>query len=133
MTEYDTMRPVADFITRLIEHVTVVISTPLRWEPENAPEEMKRQVVGDIASAVYGKLHELGETRLFHERVKEWSVAYSHRETGSARKRALEIEGIYGGAAPIPGEAADPNASALVAAVKSAVKDAVEASGGKCQ
>ncbi|MEI6196861.1 MAG: hypothetical protein WCS42_21300, partial [Verrucomicrobiota bacterium] len=30
-TEYDTLRPVADFIARLIEHVTVVLSTPLRW------------------------------------------------------------------------------------------------------
>jgi len=132
-TEYDTMRPVADFITRLIEHVTVVLSTPLKWEPEDAPEEMKRQVIADIASAVHAKLHELGESRLFHERMKEWSVAYSHRGTGSARERALDIEGIYGEAAPIPGETADPNASALVAAVKGVVKDAVEAAGGVFQ
>jgi len=131
-TEYDTMRPVADFITRLIEHVTVVLSNPLRWDPADAPEEMKRQVIADIASTVHEELHELGETRLFHEKVKEWSAAYSsHSGTGSARKRALDIEGIYGGAAPIPGEAADANASALVSAVKTVVKEAVEAAGGR--
>lgn len=130
-TEYDTLRPVADFIARLIEHVTVVLSNPLRWSPENAPEEMKRQVIADIASAVHGKLHELGETRLFHERVKEWSMAYSHRGTGSSRERAIDIEGIYGVAAPIPGEAADPHSTALVASIKSFVQAAVESTGGE--
>ena len=130
-TEYFDLKPVADFITRLIEHVTVVLSTPLRWDPEDAPEEMKRQVISDIASAIDGKLHDLGRTRLLDDRVKEWIVAYSHRKEGSARKRALDIEGIYGGAAPIPGEAADANASALVSAVKTVVKEAVEATGGR--
>jgi len=133
VTEYDTMRPVADFITRLIEHVTVVLSTPLKWDPEDAPEEMKRQVIAEIASAVHVKLHELGESRLFHERVKEWSAAYSHGGKGSARERALKIERIYEEAAPIPVESPDPNASALMAAVKGVVKDAVEAAGGVFQ
>ena len=130
-TEYSTLRPVADFIARLIEHVTVVLSNPLRWEPDNATEEMKRQVIADIARAVHGKLHELGESRLFHERVKEWSVAYSHRGAGSTRERAMDIEGIYGTAAPIPGEAADPNSTALVASIKALVKEAVEGAGGE--
>ena len=129
-TEYSTLRPVADFIARLIEHVTVVLSNPLRWEPESATEEMKRQVIADIASVVHGKLHELGESRLFHERVKEWSVAYSHRGTGSARERAMDIDGIYGVAAPIPGETGDPHSSALVASIKALVQEAVESAGG---
>ncbi len=129
-TEYDTLRPVADFIARLIEHVTVVLSNPLRWDPENATEEMKRQVIADIASAVHGKLHGLGENRLFHERVKEWSVAYSHRGTGSSRERAMDIEGIYGTAAPIPGGTADPHSTALVATIKALVQEAVEDAGG---
>ena len=130
-TEYSSLRPVADFIARLIEHVTVVLSNPLRWTPDNASEEMKRQVIADIASVVHEKLHELGETRLFHERVKEWSMAYSHRGTGSARERAMDIEGIYGLAAPIPGEAADPNSTALVASIKVMVQSAVESTGGE--
>jgi GTPase Era involved in 16S rRNA processing len=129
-TEYDTLRPVADFIARLIEHVTVVLSNPVRWEPENAPEEMRRQVVADISSAVHGKLHELGESRLFHERVKEWSVAYSHRGTGSSRERAMDIEGIYGVAAPIPSQVADPHSNALVSSIKMLVQEAVEGAGG---
>ncbi len=132
-TEYDTLRPVADFIARLIEHVTVVLSAPLLWEPQDAPEEMKRQVVGEMAATVHAKLHELGQTRLFHERVAEWSTAYSHRGKGSSRERANDIEGIYGEAAPIPGEVADPNATALVACVKRVVMDAVRAAGGRIE
>ena len=52
-TEYSTLRPVADFIARLIEHLTVMLSgCQFSWEPDNATEEMKRQVIADIASAV---------------------------------------------------------------------------------
>ena len=91
---------------------------------------MKRQVIADIASVVHGKLHELGESRLFHERVKEWSVAYSHRGTGSTRERPMDIEGIYGVAAPVPGETGDPHSMALVASSKELVKEAVENAGG---
>jgi hypothetical protein len=131
--EYDTLMPIADFIGRLSEHISVVLSTPLCWEPDDAPEEMRRQVIGEIASNVNANLHQIGETRLFHERISQWSTAYSHRGTGSSRERAQDIEGIYGIAAPIPGEAADPYASALVASVKTLVQEAVEAAGGKFQ
>jgi hypothetical protein len=129
-TEYSYLRPVADFIARLIEHVMVVLSTPLKWEPEDAPEEMKRQVVSEITSEVHAELHALAESRLFHDRVKEWSIAYSHRGTGSTRDRAHDIEAIYDMAAPIPGEMADPKASELVASVMKVVQAAVEKKGG---
>jgi hypothetical protein len=75
-------------------------------------------------------MHALAESRLFHDRVKEWSIAYSHRDKGSARKRANDIEAIYEVAAPIPGEMADPKASELVASVLKVVQAAVERKGG---
>ena len=131
--EYDTLRPVADFILRLSEHIIVFLGSPLRWVPAYAPEEMKRQVVDEIARRVFTDLHELGAQRLFHERVKEWAVAYSHRDTGSAGKRARDIDGIYDAAAPIPGEAANENASQLVAAITGTVKNSVAKSGGVFQ
>jgi hypothetical protein len=130
-TEYDTLRPVADFIARLIEHVTVVLSAPLRWTPDEAPEEMKRQVIADIASEIHGRLHDLGESRLFRERLTEWRAAYSHRGTGSTHARAQEIEGIFKVAAPIPTEIADAHSTALLLAIKSVVLEAVETAGGE--
>ena len=72
----------------------------------------------------------MAESRLFHEPVKEWSAAYSHRGAGSAKDRAHDIEAIYDIAAPIPGEMADPKASSLVASVLKVVQEAVEKKGG---
>ena len=98
--------------------------------PEDAPEEMKRQVVSEITSEVHAELHALAESRLFHERVKEWSIAYSYRVTGSTRGRARDIEAIYEQAAPIPGEMADPRTSEFVASVLKVAQAAVERKGG---
>ena len=63
--------------------------------------------------------------------VKEWSVAYSHRGTGSARERAMAIDGIYGVAAPIPGVTGDPHSTTLVASIKALAQEAVEEAGGE--
>lgn len=130
-TEYDSLRPVADFISKLIEHVSVFLSSPLRWEPDNGDEDMKREAVTEISRVVYGQLHALGDQRLFHERVMDWAAAYSHSGTGSARDRARDIDAIYNVAAPVPGETSDPNASALVTAINTVVKEAVQKAGGK--
>jgi hypothetical protein len=131
--EYDTLRPVADFILRLSEHIIVFLGAPLRWQPGHTSEEMKSQVVDEIARRVFSDLHELGAQRLFHERVKDWGMAYAHRGTGSTHERAQDIDGIYGVAAPIPGEAANENASGLVTAILTAVKASVGKSGGVFQ
>jgi hypothetical protein len=128
--EFDTLRPVADFILRLSEHIIVFLSSPLRWVPEHAPEEMKRQVVDGIARQVFADLHDLGLQRLFHERVKDWATAYSHRGSGSTYERAQDIDRIYNVAAPVPGEAGNEYASALVSAILRKVKDSVAKSGG---
>ena len=131
--EYDTLRPVADFILRLSERLAVFLSSPLRWNPEHASEEMKRQVVDEIARRVFADLHELAAQRLFHDRVKDWATAYSHRGTGSTLERAKDIDGIYDIAAPVPGEAANEHTSNLVSAILATVKKSVSESGGQFQ
>jgi hypothetical protein len=57
--------------------------------------------------------------------------AYSHRGEGSTWDRARDIDAIYNAAAPILGEVADPNATALVASINAVVKEAVSNAGGK--
>jgi len=131
--QYGTLMPVADFILRLSEHIIVFLGSPIKWEPDNASEEMKRQVVDEIARQVFSELHSLGTQRLFHERVKEWMVAYSHRGSGSTSIRARDIEGIYDAAAPIPGKAGNENTSKFVASLTHVVKDAVRKAGGSFQ
>jgi hypothetical protein len=130
--EYSDLMPVADMITALRERLSVVLALPLKWEPENAPEEMKRQVVNEILGKVAGKLEGLGKSRLFQERTKEWSKAYyEHSGRGSTRDRARDIDNIYDTAAPTPTDKADENASNFVAAIRTIVKEAVEAADGR--
>jgi hypothetical protein len=131
--EYLELRPVADFISRLSEQLIVFLGSPIRWEPEIASEEMKRQVIDGIARQVYTNLHALGAQRIFHERVRDWSVAYSHRGTGSTSERARDIDRIYESAAPIPREAGNEHTSKFITALTSVVKEAVHTAGGRVE
>ena len=132
--EYSDLMPVADMIGALRERLSVVLGSPLCWEPEEAPEEMKRQVINEILDQVAGKLVELGKTRLFHDRTNDWSKAYyAHSGTGSTRDRARDIDSIYDTAAPTPTDKADKNANEFVAKIRAIVKEAVEAAGGRFQ
>jgi hypothetical protein len=130
--EYSGLMPVADMIGALRERLAEVLGSPLRWEPAGAPDEMKRQVTNEILDKVAGNLEQLGKSRLFQDRTKEWSRAYyEHSGRGSTRDRARDIDGIYDIAAPTPTDKADENASNFVAAIRAIVKEAVEASGGR--
>jgi hypothetical protein len=132
--EYSGLMPVADLIGALRERLSYVLADPLRWEPNDAPEDMKRQVVNEILDEVARGLVDLGKTRLFQDRTKEWAKAYyDHSGPGSTRGRAQDIEAIYDIAAPTPTDKANENASKFVAAITGIVKAAVEKAGGKFQ
>ena len=84
-------------------------------------------MVNEILEEVAKGLVELGKTRLFQDRTKEWAKAYyDHSGPGSTRGRARDIDAIYDIAAPTPTDKADENASKFVAAITRIVKDAVE-------
>ncbi|MGO8678205.1 MAG: hypothetical protein ACLQVX_20370 [Limisphaerales bacterium] len=130
--EYSGLMPVADMIWALRERLAVVLGSPLAWKPDGGSEEMKRQVINEILDKVAAGLSDLGKTRLFHDRIKEWRDAYhGHSGPGSTRARARDIDGIYDAAAPTPTEIADENASKFVAAIRAIVNEAVEAAGGR--
>ena len=132
--EYSDLMPVADFIGALRERLSLVLADPLRWEPDGATDEMKRQVVNEILDEVANGLVKLGKSRLFQDRTKEWARAYyDHSGKGSTRGRARDIDSIYDIAAPTPTDKADDNASKFVAAITGIVKAAVEKAGGKFQ
>jgi len=128
--QYSTLRPVADFILRLSEQISVFLESPVRWEPAHAPDEMKRQVVSEIVRRVFSDLHEMGAQRLLHDRVMAWAKAYGHRGDGSTYERAKDIEGIYGLAAPLQGEGPSDRTKELVSAILTIVKSSMSKSGG---
>jgi hypothetical protein len=129
--EYDTLRPVADMIARLSEHISTFLSMPVRWEPGQPTEEKQQLAIDGIERRVFSSLREYAKTRMFLNRVKDWGQAYSHRGTGSTFKRATEVERIYEWATPIPNETPDPQAMELIREVRRLVRDAVKEGGGK--
>jgi len=131
LDEYDTLRPVADMIARLSEHISTFLSMPLRWEPVQATDEKQQLAIDGIERRVFSSLHEYAKTRMFLNRVKDWGQAYSHRGTGSTFKRATEVERIYEWATPIPNETPDLQAMELIRDVRRLVRDAVKEGGGK--
>jgi hypothetical protein len=132
--EYDTLRPVADFIACLQGHVRPFLETPLRWEPSlGVTDEMKEYAIDTIAQGVSSRLHELAANRVMRDRVIEWKEAYAHRGVGSTSERRRDVETIYGAAAPIPGEVADPATNKFLKEVRLLLKDAIESAGGKLE
>lgn len=132
--EYDTLRPVADLISCLQTHVRPFLASPLRWEPPlGATEEMTSHAIDRIAQAVFLSLHELAANRIMRDRAIEWKGAYAHRGIGSATDRRIHVESIYGAAAPIPGETADPPTNLFLREVRILLRDAIRAAGGKLE
>lgn len=132
--EYGDLRPVADLIACLQAHVRPFLEEPLRWEPaKGATEEMMGHAIDKIAETVFSRLHEMAENRVMRDRVIKWKEAYAHRGFGSASERRNDVESIYGAAAPIPGETADPPTNEFLREIRILLRDAIDRAGGKLE
>ena len=132
--EYDTLRPVADLIACLQAHARPFLESPLRWEPaKGATDDMMNHSIDRIAQEVFLRLHELAANRVMRDRVIKWKEAYAHRGFGSATERRRDVESIYGAAAPIPGETADPPTNEFLREIRILMRDAIENAGGKLE
>jgi hypothetical protein len=132
--EYDNLRPVADLIACLQEHVRPFLESPLRWEPaKGATDEMMSHAIDRIAQEVFLRLHELAANRVMRDRVIKWKEAYAHRGVGSGAERRRDVESIYGAAAPIPGETADPPTNEFLREIRILLRDAIHTGGGKLE
>jgi len=101
--QYDTLRPVADLIKVVSEHIADFIANPRDWKTPYALEDARQAAVNRVTQVVYARLHDLITNRLFHDHIHEWLSAFSYKGTGSTHTRARDIQGIYEEAAPIPG------------------------------
>jgi signal recognition particle receptor subunit beta len=128
--QFDDLRPVADLIARLQEHISLFIGAPLAWDPENAPDEIRHTAIDAVSRSVFTRLHVFCASRLFITRVKDWNTAFSHTGKGSSYIRAREIRSIYETAAPIPGEVPAADANQFLTEIRQMVREAIEAGGG---
>jgi energy-coupling factor transporter ATP-binding protein EcfA2 len=125
--QYDTLRPVADLIRLLSEHINPFITKPRGWKPYEPSEEEKQIVIDKVAREFFSRLHDLANRRLFMEHVAKWGEAFSRSGTGSTRVRARDIRGVYEEAAPVPGETPEPESAELLDDIRTMFKESAEA------
>lgn len=130
--QYDTLRPVADLIARLAEHLSLFLSSPLKWKPKNPGEDSKQEAIDKVQREVYKLLHQFSADRIFVNKMADWNHAYNaHRGKGSTVRRANEIRYIYDSGVPIPGEIPTSDENEFLVEVRKLVKDAISKGGGE--
>lgn len=130
--EYQYLRPVADLIARLSEHVSLFLMNPLRWKPQTPPEDVVSQATASIKQHLYDMLHDFAKNRVLMQRIRDWVGAFEqHSGPGSTRYRARHVESIYDLATPIPTGVPEPAANELLTEIRALVREAIKKGGGE--
>lgn len=131
--EYDTLRPVADLVARLIEEISKFLDHPTSWEPHSSNEEEAEAALSEIRQQVYIGLHALSERRIVEQHLPEWRSAFENRRKGSTFDRAQEINAIYERGAPIASTVMTKVAADFVHELRLLVHQAIIDCGGKLE
>jgi adenylate kinase family enzyme len=129
--EYDSLRPVADFIRVISEKLTVFTAQPMRWEPRNSSVDSQRDVVAEVSRTIFKDLHDLGKQRLAWTKADDWARAYGFHGTGSTKIRAGEIKGIFREGAPAELRASHAEVEAFSKELRRIIVAAIQGVGGK--
>ncbi len=100
--EYDSLRPLADFVDFLTEEVGNYLANPSGWKPRVPSEEEGQAALNLIRQQVHKDLHKLGTQRIIEEQLEGWRRAFELKGKGSTIDRARELRDIYEEAAPVP-------------------------------
>ncbi len=129
---YDTLRPVADLVTQLRESLSRFLNAPISWTRQPANEQEEQSSIAHIRQMVGIALHDLAVRRLVETHLVEWRSAYDElRGSGSTRRRAAAIHGIYDSAAPLPDAVMTSPSVAFLAEIRRIVTSAIEVNGGE--
>jgi hypothetical protein len=129
--EYDSLRPVADFVGRITEEISNFLDHPVRWSRTPKDDTEAQEAIAPIRQAVFRELHSLAVTRLVDQHLTDWRRGNDHKGKGSADRRAIDIRGIYELAAPVPGTVNSEPALDFMKAVRHIVRTAIEDQGGE--
>ncbi len=129
--EYDSLRPVADFVGRITEEISNFLDHPVRWTRPPKDDTEAQEAIAPIRQAVFRELHSLAVTRLVDQHLTDWRRGNDHKGKGSATRRAVDIRGIYELAAPVPGTVNSEPALDFMKAVRGIVRAAIEDQGGE--
>lgn len=129
--EYSDLKPVADLIRVLSEHIRIFINNPLKVEPATATDILKLEAIDQIAREIFSLLHDFVSDILFKNKTLNWNTAYSYRGIGSSRIRANDVKNIYDTSVPIPGEIPSVDTNLFLSNIRTIIKKGIEAGGGR--
>jgi len=129
--EYDTLRPVADLISRLEEAILKFLEKPTSWSRQPKDETEAEAVLGPIRQQVATGMHTLAKTRIAVQHLAEWVDAFNRRGKRSGFERSRQVMNIYDAAAPIPGTLIDRITAEFLQEVRQLVREAIEGNGGR--
>jgi hypothetical protein len=129
--EYDSLRPVADFVGRITEEISNFLDHPVRWTRAPKNDTEAQEAIAPIRQAVFRELHSLAVARLVDQHLTDWRRGNDHKGKGSATRRAVDIRGIYELAAPVPGTVNSESALDFMKAVREIVRAAIAEQGGE--
>jgi hypothetical protein len=129
--EYDSLKPVADFLARLAEEIFRFLDNPSKWEPRAPDDDETESALAAIRKQVYRDLHALADRRIVTDHLDAWREAFSYRGKGSTFERAQEINAIYESGAPIATTVMTALTAEFVQEARSLVHKAIQDNGGK--
>jgi hypothetical protein len=124
--EYADLKPVADLIRLLKEHVYVFICMPIRFRSTLSTEEQQSEAIARIANEIDIRLHKWIPEILFKSRVPNWNKAFYQRGAGSTYLRAQEIRSIYDTSVPIPGEIPSIDSNKFINELRTLIENAIK-------
>lgn len=129
--EYDTLKPVADLLSRLNEPISKFLDNPLKWTTKPNSVEEEQQAINNIRQKVFATLHSFATHRLANRSLALWMNAYHCSGKGSTSDRARKIKFIYESAAPELNPAISTTQQDFLKEVRQLVYEAIEQGSGK--
>ena len=134
--EYDSLRPVADLVTRLTEALSLYLDSPSAWTRQPNDEQEAEAAISQIRQGVSAALHEVAAKRIIEQHLGDWRIAYDspeYRGTGSTYRRAVLLRRIYEEAAPLPDTVMTKSSADFLTEIRRIVEDAIAAGCGVIQ
>ncbi len=131
--EYDSLRPVADLLSRLSESISLYLDKPSSWTRDPRDEQEAETAISEIRRGVSAALLDVVATRLIEQHLSHWRTAYDgaeYRGQGSTYKRARMLRYIYDEAAPLPDTVMTKSATEFLAEIRQIVETSIRQGGG---
>jgi len=129
--EYRDLKPVADFVARLAESITMFLDRPIKWKPRVPTDAEADEVLSSVQRQVFARLHGFTEEKILRVPREQWMNAWECRGPRSTFVRARIIKTIYDTATPIPGPALDPHSEQFLHEARSLLHEAIREGGGE--